>query len=270
MSESNAIRESVEPFLKGVTDLEGLLQVRDLIQDRINELERAKVYAPKRLDLRRFHLPKYLQAAVESEAEKIHNEWAALRIAQGWKWGPKRDDEKKEHPCLVPWEELPEEEKEYDRATALAAITNLLRDGWLIIKRQAISHPDEYGWLDELQPELYPGLDPEDRFYELSDEEFEKLYGEGTNSDETEEADQDVDPWADVSLNISWGEKFTKNEGDKIEDWISLAHRALVDLQQGDPRITQIKDIANRIRQQYAYDFFMAASDLLSEVAKKL
>jgi hypothetical protein len=55
-----------------------------------------------------------------------------LRLSEGWIWGPKRDDAKKTHPCLVPYAELPESEKEYDRQTALETIKAILALGYRI------------------------------------------------------------------------------------------------------------------------------------------
>ena len=52
----------------------------------------------------------------------------------GWVWGPARDDAKKQHPCLVPYEELPEEEKDYDRHTALETL-RLIRSMGFEIRR---------------------------------------------------------------------------------------------------------------------------------------
>ena len=53
-------------------------------------------------------------------------------MAAGWKYGPVRDELKKEHPCLVPYEDLTEEEKDYDRATALSTIKYILANGYRI------------------------------------------------------------------------------------------------------------------------------------------
>lgn len=44
-----------------------------------------------------------------------HNSWSAEKTAGGWKYGPVKDSEKKEHPCLVPYEELPLEQKVKDQ-----------------------------------------------------------------------------------------------------------------------------------------------------------
>lgn len=48
-------------------------------------------------------------------AKNVHEVWAQNRINEGWKYGDKRNDELKQHPCLVPYEELSEVEKDYDR-----------------------------------------------------------------------------------------------------------------------------------------------------------
>lgn len=43
--------------------------------------------------------------------EKSHEGWSETKIRQGWKYGPAKDPKKKEHPCLVPFDELPPEQK---------------------------------------------------------------------------------------------------------------------------------------------------------------
>lgn len=70
----------------------------------------------------------------EALAENTHDVWAVGRIAQGWTYGEKRDDEKKTTPCLVPYSELPESEKEYDRNTAMETIKVMLKMGYRITK----------------------------------------------------------------------------------------------------------------------------------------
>lgn len=71
---------------------------------------------------------------VEELAEHVHDMWAKNRRAEGWTYGKARDDEKKETPCLVPYAELPEEEKEYDRCTAMETIRFLTEKGYKITK----------------------------------------------------------------------------------------------------------------------------------------
>lgn len=71
----------------------------------------------------------------EDVARAVHTAWMKARMAAGWTLGPKRDDAKKEHPCLVPYDELSEEEKGYDYATAEAVVEKLAELGYEIRKR---------------------------------------------------------------------------------------------------------------------------------------
>ena len=89
-------------------------------------------YIPKPLDTSNILLPEGLEELTESLSKNVHEVWAAGRIAAGWKYGPVRDEIKKEHPCLIPYEELSEEEKEYDRATALSTIKYIMANGYNI------------------------------------------------------------------------------------------------------------------------------------------
>lgn len=87
-------------------------------------------YIPKPLDTSNVVLPKGLEELTESLSKNVHEVWAAGRIAAGWKYGPVRDEVKKEHPCLIPYEELSEEEKDFDRATAIGTIKYILSEGY--------------------------------------------------------------------------------------------------------------------------------------------
>jgi hypothetical protein len=71
---------------------------------------------------------------LENIAKAVHNSWMNRRKADGWKYGPTRDDQKKEHPGIVPYEKLPEEEKEVDRQTVKATLTYLIENGYEIRK----------------------------------------------------------------------------------------------------------------------------------------
>ena len=53
---------------------------------------------------------------------------------EGWKLGRKRNDRRKTHPCLVPYEELPEIEKDYDRNTAKSTLKLIIKLGFKITK----------------------------------------------------------------------------------------------------------------------------------------
>jgi hypothetical protein len=70
-----------------------------------------------------------LQSLIELLARNNHELWAKRRIEEGWRYGPRRDDEKKETPVLVPYEQLPESEKEYDRDNAVQTIKTIIALG---------------------------------------------------------------------------------------------------------------------------------------------
>ncbi len=93
------------------------------------------MYKPNPIDTGRIELPEELLALTERLAENVHENWAAGRIADGWVYGEKRDDEKRTTPCLVPYSELTEEEREYDRHTALQTLKMILALGYTIEKK---------------------------------------------------------------------------------------------------------------------------------------
>lgn len=95
--------------------------------------ERKYVPAPK--DVSDVELPEELKALTEVLAKNTHDVWAQTRIAQGWRFGESRNDAKKIHPCLVPYEALPEEEKVFDRNTARETVKLILSLGFKIEKR---------------------------------------------------------------------------------------------------------------------------------------
>lgn len=92
------------------------------------------MYIPNPVDTSGVELPEELLALTEKIASHVHDVWAEGRIAQGWTYGPVRDDHLKQTPCLVPYDQLPEEEKEYDRRTALDALRLIVRLGYRIEK----------------------------------------------------------------------------------------------------------------------------------------
>lgn len=92
-------------------------------------------YNPKPIDTSDVILPEDLLALTERIAENVHDVWAVGRIAEGWTFGPVRNDAKKETPCLVPYCDLPETEKEYDRNTAMETIKLIIELGYRIETR---------------------------------------------------------------------------------------------------------------------------------------
>ncbi len=55
------------------------------------------------------------QANPDAGPSASHDEWLIVKEADGWKYGPIKDPAKKEHPCYVPYDELPEEQKLKDK-----------------------------------------------------------------------------------------------------------------------------------------------------------
>lgn len=91
-------------------------------------------YNPKPIDTSKIELSSDLLGLTEQIAENVHEVWSAGRIAEGWTYGEKRDDKQKQTPCLVPYSDLPESEKEYDRKTALNTLKLVIALGYRIEK----------------------------------------------------------------------------------------------------------------------------------------
>lgn len=92
----------------------------------------SKEYTPSPADTSGVVLPEGLEALVESLAENVHEVWAKSRMDQGWTYGPERNDALKQHPGLVPYADLPEAEKDYDRNTALGTLKLIVGLGYRI------------------------------------------------------------------------------------------------------------------------------------------
>lgn len=93
-------------------------------------------YIPKPIDTNDIRLSEELNNLVEQMAKNVHEVWAQTRISQGWKYGKERNDELKTHPCLIPYEELSEDEKEYDRNTSVETLKLISKLGFAIVKEQ--------------------------------------------------------------------------------------------------------------------------------------
>lgn len=94
-----------------------------------------KEYIPNPEDTGNVELPKELLPLIEEMAKNVHEVWAKNRLEDGWTYGALRDDVRKTHPCLVPYEDLPESEKEYDRATSQETLKLILKLGFDISKK---------------------------------------------------------------------------------------------------------------------------------------
>lgn len=94
-----------------------------------------KEYTPNPADTQGVDLPTELLSLVEEMAKNVHEVWAQNRINDGWTYGPVRDDVKRQHPCLVAYEDLPDCEKEYDRATSQETLKLILKLGFEISRK---------------------------------------------------------------------------------------------------------------------------------------
>src|ERR1019366_7847857 len=84
-------------------------------------------YQPQPISTQDVDLPSALLSLTEGLAENTHDLWASPRLAQGWRFGLHRDDAQKLHPCLVPYADLPDSEKEYDRIATLGTLKAILK-----------------------------------------------------------------------------------------------------------------------------------------------
>lgn len=100
---------------------------------------KTKQYVPMPLETSGVVLPEELNDLAEAIAKNVHDVWAQNRIAEGWTYGPVRNDTLKQTPCLVPYEDLPEEEKVYDRNTAFETLRFIVSMGFSLTRESGSS-----------------------------------------------------------------------------------------------------------------------------------
>ena len=91
-------------------------------------------YQPRPINTAGIVVPPDLVALTERLAENAHDLWARQRVAEGWRYGPERNDRSKTNPCLVPYQNLPESEKNYDREAVGGTLKAVLALGYVISK----------------------------------------------------------------------------------------------------------------------------------------
>ena len=130
---------------KNVTYYKGLLKcyVEDLLTalrcDFIEDVKKSlykniEFYMPNPIDTSDVELSEEMRQLVEQLARNVHENWALGRINEGWTYGSERNDSLKQHPCLIDYDDLPENEKDYDRNTAVETLKLILKLGWKIEK----------------------------------------------------------------------------------------------------------------------------------------
>ena len=94
------------------------------------------MYTPHPIDTKDIVLSDEILDLTEKIAENVHEVWAAGRIAEGWTYGKEKNFELKTTPCLVPYDELPESEKDFDRNTAMETLRLIVKMGYKISKEE--------------------------------------------------------------------------------------------------------------------------------------
>lgn len=89
-------------------------------------------YQPVPIDTNTIVLPDEILELTELLAKNAHDVWAKQRFEEGWTLGEKRNDALKQHPCLIPYEQLPESEKKYDRKTAMETLKAIMALGYTV------------------------------------------------------------------------------------------------------------------------------------------
>lgn len=91
-------------------------------------------YKPTPLDVSDISLPEELDPLIEQIAHNVHEVWAETRLQQGWVYGPERNDRLKTHPSIIPYKDLSEDEKVFDRNTAVKTLKLIVKLGFKIVK----------------------------------------------------------------------------------------------------------------------------------------
>ncbi|XP_061823096.1 ryanodine receptor 2 isoform X12 [Nerophis lumbriciformis] len=100
---------------------------RDLLGPTVTMSQAA--FTPMPVNTSQITLPPHLERIREKLAENIHELWVMNKIELGWTYGAVRDDNKRQHPCLVEFSKLPEQERSYNLQMSLETLKTLLALG---------------------------------------------------------------------------------------------------------------------------------------------
>lgn len=117
----------LEQFLDAWADSDSYI----VVAAKPGELE----YEPAPLDLSGIELESELEELREAIAENAHEVWAYNRKKEGWSYGPRRNDDLKQTPDMVPYSQLTDSEKQYDREMAVNTIKLLKKLGYSLVKK---------------------------------------------------------------------------------------------------------------------------------------
>ena len=113
-------------------------------------------YNPQPIDISNVQLDDDLLDLTETIAQDVHDIWAVRRFAEGYSYGPERDDSKMQHPDLVPYADLPESEKDYDREMSIHAIKLVKRLGYRILNINSMYRCPDCGEVLEMSNNFCP------------------------------------------------------------------------------------------------------------------
>lgn len=118
--------------------------------EQASEAQRASILLGVRMHLRN-------PAASPSDS---HESWMAVKAAEGWKHGPVKDEERKEHPCFLPYDQLPEKQRAKDHI--FKAVVNALAPEAVVGENRLVLQLDvTYDLNDETLDDMELSLDRE-------------------------------------------------------------------------------------------------------------
>jgi len=91
------------------------------------------LYRPAPIETAGISLSPELEAHLERLAEHVHDLWSLRRMEEGWTIGATRSDQVRTHPNLVPYAELGERDKNYDRMVARETLKAVIALGYRIL-----------------------------------------------------------------------------------------------------------------------------------------
>ncbi|KAI2654040.1 Ryanodine receptor 2 [Labeo rohita] len=119
----------VEPVKEYKRDAEG---VRDLLGNA--HFTSQTSFIPKPVDTSQIVMPPHLEKVRDRLAENIHELWGMNKIELGWSYGKIREDNKRQHPCLVDFSKLPETERNYNLQMSTETLKTLLALGCHVVQ----------------------------------------------------------------------------------------------------------------------------------------
>lgn len=133
--DSIIITDSATPEQLNVYPLPQFLDAWEDSGNYLTVISNSNEYTPHPIRLDDVDVEEELLELQEAIAENAHEVWAATRYGEGWTYGPFRDDDKKQNPDMIPYNLLPESEKEYDRLMAMNTIKLVKKLGWEFVKK---------------------------------------------------------------------------------------------------------------------------------------